>query len=157
MNKAFVIPDDEHTRIKDLACKSRIGIFLVKNGIRFRFFLDDRFLHCSFPDAKGVKQTIRAYSLSEIQELEKTEGTQTDLFKNHIAKQLQMKNPAMSHEEIDVFSDILNEANGSIKRLIQNGVEPAVAEAIVKETLRDDKFYKKLQKENDTKVDDSIV
>jgi hypothetical protein len=68
-----------------------------------------------------------------------------------------MKNPAMSHEEIDVFSDILNEANGSIKRLIQNGVEPAVAEAIVKETLRDDEFYKKLQKENDTKVDDSIV
>lgn len=157
MEKAFVIVDDEHKKLKEICSKSRIGYYVYKDKVKYRFFIEDTFLHVSCPDTKGNKQTMRAYSMSEIKERESKEGTQNNIFKNDIVKKMKLKNPEMTDEEIDLYSDILNEANGSIKRLILKGIDPKVAEALVKQSLLDDDFIKKFETKDKSTIDGMVL
>lgn len=127
------IEDVEYDRIVAMCRKSgRRGLTLRNsNGQTWWFRLNDGELHAKIrnPDSDEVTE-------SEVFKKSVVMRQQTASFRETMRERLRADHPEMSPEEIDLNADLLTEANESIKNLIQSGVDPKMAQALVKEALR---------------------
>lgn len=129
---AIGVTGEDYEKIVVLARGKRRGVKLTGRSGTVRFYFDKGKLLGDTIDAQGNKVTQEVVN---IETLPKNEG-----FKTHLRDRLREDHPEMSKEELEAHADILNEANETIKRLIESGVAPDVAHKIVTTALKEDVF-----------------
>jgi hypothetical protein len=134
-NFAITLLPDEYKRIAKLARGSRIGVICNHKAGRFRFYFKDGEMFADIRDKDNNIKTYPVVDMEKAKEMERTEGTQNDLFKNSVLPKIRADHPDWTEEEVECLADMLNEANGSIKRLIMQGIDPVMAQKIVGEAM----------------------
>lgn len=134
--------DEDYQRIARMARKSRIGVRLQDKVGPVRFYYKAGQLFADRRDASNNITTQPCVNVKDVLEQQgranataATEGTQNDLFKNAVLPKIREDHPDWTEEEVDAVADIMNEANGSMKRLILTGVDEQLAARLVAEAL----------------------
>ena len=125
------IPDADYDRILDIL-KTKNSIKLTnKDKIEKKFYLKNGILYAdSWADTTKITEEV--FKQSEIAQ------QYSNTFRESVRQRMVRDHPEWSTEEIEANADIVNEANETIKRLIQSGVDFATAVGVVKHTLTSD-------------------
>ena len=126
---------EDYQRISAMAKRSRMGVRLTGKSGPVRFYYNGKKLMADQWDKDGNKHTQECMNMDDYQKMEREKGTQTDTFKNYLLPKIRADHPDWTDDEVDAYADILNEANGSIKRLIASGIDPNTAASIIRATL----------------------
>lgn len=126
------IQDADYDQIISMCRKNgKRGVTLENsNGQIWWFRLENGDLHAKIRNQDGSVTNSEVFKKSVVM------SQQSTPFRETMRQRLRADHPDMSPEEIDINADLLTEANDSIKTLIQSGVDPAVAQAVVKEALK---------------------
>lgn len=131
---AVALTDDDYSRIVDLVLKAgKRGVTLtnVKNvTMRFYYKKDRKQLWGDTINKDGTVVTTEVFKQSEV-----TGGKQLNPYKESVKSKMKEDHPDWTEEELDFNADICAEANNSIKRLIEGGVDPNTAYNIIMATL----------------------
>lgn len=128
------LPDEEYAKIFEAAKKNRHGVKLKNaKGLEVRFFVKDKKLFGE--DKKGNVQECMSMS-DAMADSRNPESPQS--FRSYIHTRLRREHPDMPDDVVDIYADILDEANNSIKSLIAMGVDATVASTMIVKALTED-------------------
>jgi hypothetical protein len=125
------IPDADYDRILDIL-KTKNSIKLTnKDKIEKKFYLKNGILYAdSWADTTKVTEEV--FKASTVMQ------QQGPTFRESVRQRMIRDHPEWHTEDVEANADIVNEANETIKRLIQRGVDFATAVGVVKYTLTSD-------------------
>ena len=130
---AIGVTDEDYKRIVVLARNAgRRGVKLTGRSGTVRFYFKGSQLMGDSYNQTGEKVTQEVVNIAKL--------PKNDAFTTHLRDRLSQDHPEMSKEEVEMHADILNEANETIKRLIEAGIAPDVAHKIVCAALKEDAF-----------------
>ena len=128
--KGMALPDEEYEKIEHIL-KKKTNIRLTNTaGVEVNFFFKDKVLYGEHKD-----HTVEeVFKLSTVQQQQQRDDPNS--FRNLVKARMTAEQPDWSEEKIELNADIISEANESVRRLVDMGVEYKVAVAIVKHTLK---------------------
>ena len=121
------IRDEEYNKIVKQLKKESIVSLKNTDGNIYTFFFKGKDLHCC---VNGEPTTMM-----EVMKQSDVFKQQMKGFQSHMSKQIKADNPTMKEEVVEAYADVITEANESIKNLINGGIEPAMAKALVSKIL----------------------
>jgi hypothetical protein len=144
---AVALTDEDYDRIVDLVRKAgRRGTTLTNTtGVTMRFYYkgnDRKQLWGDTRTKEGNVTTTEVFRQSDVMH-----GNQINPFKESVKQKMKQDHPDWSEEELDFNADLCSEANDSIKRLIQSGIDPNTAYNAIMATLEGKKLTETEEKE----------
>lgn len=140
------IPDEHFSRIVDLL-KSQKSVKLKDNrGIETKFYYhgDGTLMADRWDDNVLVQQEVM--KMSEIPEIQQAVNTRP--LKENLIFKIKEDFPELTDEELESYADTFLEANESIKRLVESGMDRSTAIRIVEDIMSDDNLIKFVEKED---------
>jgi hypothetical protein len=135
---ALCIPDEHFERIVKLIDENEASEAFLKDkaGIVQRFYRDGDEIFADKEEADGNVLKQKVITMSEAQKM-----AHKDKFRVQIEERVKQDFPDLTEDEIKAHTDVLNEANESVKRLIENGMPKAVAVKLISLIVEQDKNF----------------
>jgi hypothetical protein len=130
---AVALTDSDYDRIVGLVKKAgKDGVTLTNvKGITMRFYYKKQELWGDTKEQDGTIKSTEVFRQSDVMK-----GSEINPFKESVKQKMKQDHPDWSEEELEFNADLCSEANDSIKRLIDNGVEPNAAYRVIMATLQ---------------------
>lgn len=122
------VPDEHYIRIMTLLDESKDqSIYLKdKSAITHHFFKDGDDIYADKEETDGNILKYKVMKLSEANTFAE-KNKQHSMIKNRVKSDF----PDMSEDEVQAHADVLNEANESVKRLINSGMPKELAVKLI--------------------------
>jgi hypothetical protein len=122
------LPNDHYEHIVKLIGESKTNEIFLKDkaGVTHRFYKNEDNVFADKEESNGNILKHKVVTMSEAEKM-----VSKDKNKTNIEKRIKNDFPDMTKEEISVHTDILYEANESIKRLIENGMSKDLAVKLI--------------------------
>lgn len=126
---AMCVPDEHYVKIEEMVKADDNGhIYLGdKSGCTVKFYLLDGKLMSEKEETDGNKLVQRVITMTDVKKLQESQIPMAD----KIATKLKEDFPEQDEETIKAHSEVLAEANNSIKNLVASGVPMALAKEII--------------------------
>jgi hypothetical protein len=126
------LPDDKYDSLYKRVSEDKEGFIHIadKNGVIQKFYRQGEVLFAERQDGEQLLQQ-KVIPKSKEEEVKKKFRP----FRDMIVERLRADFPEYTEENIQSHADILNEANSSIKKLIESGISPSNAIRIVMSIL----------------------
>jgi hypothetical protein len=126
---AMCVPDEHYVKIEEMVKADENGhVYLGdKSGCTVKFYLFDGKLMSEKEETDGNKLVQRVITMTDVKKLQEAQTPMAD----KIATKLKEDFPEQDEETIKAHSEVLAEANNSIKNLVASGVPMALAKEII--------------------------
>ena len=126
---AMCVPDEHYVKIEEMVKADENGhIYLGdKSGCTVKFYLLDGKLMSEKEETDGNKLVQRVITMTDVKNLQEAQIPMVE----KIATKLKEDFPDKDEETIKAHSEVLAEANNSIKNLVASGIPLTVAKEIV--------------------------
>jgi hypothetical protein len=135
---ALCIPDEHYEHLVKLVNESKTGETFLKDkaGITQRFYKEEEVIYADKEERDGniLKQKVITNS-------EALKMGSKDKYRSKIEERVKEDFPDMTSEEVKAHADVLNEANESVKRLIDNGMPKALAVKLISMIVEGNKEF----------------
>ena len=126
---AMCVPDEHYVKIEEMVKADENGYVYLgdKSGCTVKFYLLDGKLMSEKEETDGNKLVQRVITMTDVKKMQEAQIPMAD----KIATKLKEDFPEQDEATIKAHSEVLAEANESIKKLVASGIPLAVAKEIV--------------------------